>query len=110
MEGVYAKARPEEAAPEMRSAVAKARAGLEVERFARDLDRDMCAESSEDLGAEQGAEARIWRQRFRSVRDLLAPSVVLPIREDFWSLTGRRVRALKLSMHQSREVLSWGSS
>ena len=52
MEGVYTKARSEEVVPEMRPAVAKACAGLEVERFVRDLDRDMCAESPEGLGAE----------------------------------------------------------
>ena len=94
----------------MRPAVARACAGLEAERFVGDLDHDICAEASGALGTERGAEARIWRQRFRSARGLLAPSVVLPIREDFWSLMGRRVRALKLPTHQSREVLSWGSS
>ena len=110
MEGVYTKARLEGVVPEMRSAVAKARAGLEVERFARDLDRDVCVESSEALGAERGAEARVWHQRSRSVQDLLVPSAVLPIGEDFWSLTGRRARALRLAARQIREVLSWGSS
>ena len=110
MEGVYTRARSEEVVPEMRAAVAKACAGLEVERFVEDLDRDVCVESSEALGAERGAEARVWRQRFRSVRDLLLPSVVLPIREDFWSLMGRRARALKLTTRQMREILSRGSS
>ena len=65
MEGVYARARSEEVIPEMRSAVAKACARLEVERFVRDLDHVICAESSELLGAGQGAEARVCRQRFR---------------------------------------------
>ena len=110
VEGVYTKARSEEVVPEMRAAVAKACAGLEVERFARDLDRDVCAQGSEALGAERGAEARIWRRRFRSVRELLAPSVVLPIMEDFWLLAGRRVRALKFPTRQIRKVLPWGSS
>ena len=55
MEGVYTKARSKEAGPEMRAAVAKACAGLEVERFVKDLDRDVCAEASEALGTEQGA-------------------------------------------------------
>ena len=36
--------------------------------------------------------------------------MVLPIREDFWNLMGRRVRALRLTTHQTREVLSWGSA
>ena len=73
MEGVYTRARSEEVIPEMRSAIAKACARLEVGRFVRDLDHVVRAESSEVMGAEPGAEARSWRQRFRSVRDLLFP-------------------------------------
>ena len=110
MEGVYVRARSEEAVPEMREAVQKACKGLEVERFVTDLDRDLCAGASEAIGAEAGAEARVWCHRFRSVRDLLVPAVVLPIREDFWNLMARRVRALRLTTHQSREVLSWGTA
>ena len=59
MEGVCARSRSEEVVPEMRAAVAKACAGLEVERSVEDLDRDVCVESSEAFGAEQGAEARV---------------------------------------------------
>ena len=110
MEGVYVRARSEEAVPEMREAVGKACKGLEVESFVADLDREVCADTSEALGAEAGAEARVWCHRFRSVRDLLVPAVVLPIRENFWNLMGRRVRALRLSTHQMREVLSWGTA
>ena len=110
MEGVYTEARSEEAVPEMRAAVAKACAGLEVERFVKDLDRDVRVESSDALGAGQGVEARVWRQRFRSVRDILVPSAVLPTREVLWSLMGRRVRASKLTTHQMRGILSRGSS
>ena len=90
----------------MREAVARACRGLEVERFIVDLDREICVDASEALGAETGVEARVWRHQFRSIRDLLAPAVVLPIREDFWNHMGRRVRALKLPAHQMREVLS----
>ena len=110
MEGVYVRARSEEAIPEMREAARKACKGLEAERFVTDLGRDLCAEASEAIGAEAGAEARVWCHQFRSVRDLLVPAVVLPIREDIWNLMGRRVRALKPSTHQSREVLSWGTA
>ena len=110
MEGVYAKARSEEVAPEMRSVVDKACARLEVEHFARDLDRVVCEEPSELVGAEPGAETRAWCQRFRSAQSLLVPSVVLPIREDFWALMGRRVEALTLSDYQRKEILSWGLS
>ena len=102
MEGVCAEARSEEVAPEMRAAAAKACAGLEVERFVRDLGRDVCVDSYEALGAEQGAEARVGRRRFRSAQEFLAPSAVLPIREDFRFLAGRRVRALKLTTHQMK--------
>ena len=110
MEGVYVRARSEEAIPEMREAARRACKGLEVERFVTDLDREVCVGASEAIGAEAGAEARVWRHQFRSIRDLLVPAVVLPIREDFWNLMGRRVRALRLTTHQSREVLSWGSA
>ena len=67
--GVYAKARSEEVAPDMRSALDKARAGLEVEMFVRGLGRDMCVEASEALGSEKGAESRVWPHQFRSVRE-----------------------------------------
>ena len=110
MEGVYVRARSEEAAPEMREAVGRACKGLEVERFVADLDREICADASEALGAETGVEARVWCHQFRSIRGLLVPAVVLPIREDFWNLMGRRVRALRLSTHQMREVLSRGTA
>ena len=110
MENVYIRARSEEAAPEIRAAVDKARRGLEVELFVIDLDREVSAEATVALGDPEGDEARIWCQRFRSVRDLLVPSIVLPIRGDFWRLMGRRVRDLKLTTHQKREVLLWGSA
>ena len=110
MEGVYPKVRSEEVVSEMRAAAAKACAGLEVERFVQDLGRDVCAEASEASGAEQGADARVWRRRFRSVRELLVPAAVLPARDDVRFLMGRRVRALKLPTRQKREVSSFGSS
>ena len=110
MEGVYVRARSEGAVPEMRAAAGRACRGLEVERFVVDLGREICVDASEALGAQTGVEARVWRHQFRSIRDLLAPAVVLPIREDFWNLMGRRVRALKLSTHQMREVLSRGTA
>ena len=37
------------------------------------------------------------------------PIVVLPIRENFWSLKGRRVRMLDLSDSQRRVIFSWGT-
>ena len=47
MGNVYVKARSEEVVPEMHAALAKASAGLEVELFAKDPDREVCAEASE---------------------------------------------------------------
>ena len=46
MEGVYTNTRSEEVAPEMRAAAEKACRGLEVERFANDLDREVNSETS----------------------------------------------------------------
>ena len=83
MEGVYVRARSEEAVLEMREAVGRACRGLEVERFVADLGRKICVDAPEYRGAETGVEARAWCHQFRSIRDLLAPAVVLPIREDF---------------------------
>ena len=105
MEGIYGKARPEEVAPEVRSAPVKACSGLEVELFVRDLVRDVCVEASEALGYEKGAEARVWFHRCRSVREFLVPVVVLPTGGDFWPLMASRVRSLKLSGRQKKEVL-----
>ena len=93
----------------MRSALAKARSVLEVELSVKDLDCDVCAEASGALGAEKGVEARFWFRRFRSVRELLVPVVVFPIRGNFRSLMARRVRSPKLSDRQRKEMLVWGT-
>ena len=66
-------------------------------------------EVSEALGSEKSPEARAWLRRFRSVRHLLVPVVVLPIRGNFWSLMARRVRSLKPSGHQESAGVDWGS-
>ena len=105
MEGVYTKSRTEGVIPEMRSAQATACSGLEVGLLAKDLDRDVCSEASGILGAEKGVEVRVWFHRFRPVRELLVPVVVLPIRGNFWPLMARRVRSLELSGHQRKEML-----
>ena len=91
MEGVYTKARSEEVAPEMRSAVAKACAVLEVAPFVEDLDREVCAEGEEARGAVTGAAARIWFYRVGSFRESLVPVIVPPIRDNFWAFMGRGV-------------------
>ena len=69
----------------------------------------MCVEASDALGSAKGAETRVWSYRFRSARELLVPVVALPTRGNFWSLMARRVRSLKLSAHQTKEVLVRGA-
>ena len=109
MENAYVKARSEGVVPGMQAALVQASAGLEVELSVKDLDRDVCAEASETLGSEKGAEGRVWLRRFRSVRHLLVPAIVLPIRYNFWPPTARRVRPLNFPDHRESEVLVWGS-
>ena len=102
-------ARSGEVAPDMRSALSKACAGLEVELFVKDLDCDVCVEASDALGAEEGAEARVWFHRFRSACELLVPAGVLPTRGNFWSLMARRVRPLNATGRQKKEMLVGGT-
>ena len=109
MEGVYTEARSEDAVSAMRSALSEACAGLEVELFVKDLGRDVCAESSEALGAEKGADARNWFRRFRSAREFPVPAVAPPIRGNFWPLMAKRVRSLNLPDHRRKEMLVWGT-
>ena len=80
----------------MQAATAKASAGLEVELFVKDLDREVCVEASEALGSEKGAGTRVWLRRFRSVRQLLAPAIVLPMRDNFWVLNGSSCSLVKV--------------
>ena len=103
---VYTEARSEEVAPGMRSAVSKACAVLDVASFVYDLDRDVCDDNEEALGSVSGAAAGNLFRRFGSLRELLAPRIALPIRDNFWALKGRRVRQLSLSGPQSRVVSS----
>ena len=105
MGGVYTKARTEEVAPEMRSAVAKACAVLEVAPFVEDLDREVCAEGEEARGAATGAAAQKMFYRVCSFRESLVPVIVSPIRDIFWALMGRGVRLLNLSDSQKRTAL-----
>ena len=48
---------------------------------------------------------RAWFRRFCSLKEYPVPAGVLPIRDNFWSLVGRRVRLLSLSDSQRRVVL-----
>ena len=93
----------------MRAVVVKACAVWEVTSFVEDLDRDACPVSDDALGSDSGAQARARFRRFSSLSWRLAQIVVLPIRENFWSLMGRRVRMLDLSDSRRRVILSWGA-
>ena len=91
----------------MRSAIAEACTVLEVTSFVEDLDREVCAGGEGALGAGEGAASRIWFHRFCLLRDSLAPVVVLPIRGNFLSLIGRRVRLFNFPCSQRRTVFLW---
>ena len=96
MTGVYNKAKSEEVAPEISSAIIRACALFGV-TFAKDLDRDASLADERDAGMEQGACARERFRRFCSLMAYFAPSVVPPFRENLTSNLGRRVRESSLS-------------
>ena len=89
----------------MRSAVAKPCNALEVTSFAEAPDRDVGSESDDACGLLMGAAARIWCYRFTSLREFLAPEIVISIRDIFLASMGRRVRLLKLLDSERRAVL-----
>ena len=103
-ESVYTNVRPGEAVPEMRSAAAKACNVLEATSFVAALDRDVGSESDDTLGLRKGAAARIRRYRFTTLREFLAPEIVIPARDNFLALMGRRARMPNLSDSQRRAV------
>ena len=92
MEAVHKRTRSGEVLPEMRAAGAKACAMLDVTACIENLERDLCPDSAEFLGPDGGTHARVWFHLFCSLKDFLAPAAVLPIRENFWSIMGRRAR------------------
>ena len=92
----------------MGAAVVKACAVLEVTSCVEGLDRDVCPASNDALGSDGGAQVRIWFRRFCSLKEYLAPIVVLPTRDNFWSLMGRRGHKLDLSDSLRRAIFSWG--
>ena len=96
MEGVYNKAKSEEVAPGMRSAISPACALLSAEALVQGLDHDSSLADKRVVGSEWGACTRAWFHQFCSVEEYLVPSVV-PIRENFTNIFGRRVRAWTLT-------------
>ena len=93
----------------MRSTVYKACAVLYVASFVEELGREVRAGGDEILGSEKGSFVRISFHRFCSLRGYLVPMTVLPIRENFWSRMGRRVRLLDLSDSQRWVALYRGT-
>ena len=70
MEEVYVRARSEEAVPEAREAATRACRSLEVERFVADLDREVCVDASEALGADMAPSIPIDPRPFGAGRGL----------------------------------------
>ena len=109
MEAVFSQTRTEEAFQGMRAATTRACTVLGVMSCVQDLDRDVCPDSDEVLRPDRGAQARAWFHRFCSLRENLVPMVVLPIRDNFWSLMGRRVRVLNSSDSRRRVRFGLGA-
>ena len=127
VEAVCNNTRTEEVLPEMRSVVTKACAVVDVASFVEDgrtdsfevcpdsvvrgevassvVDWDVCPDSYEVLGPDGGARARARYHRFCFLEEYLVPLAPLPIRDNFWSSMGRRVRLLNLSDSRRRVVL-----
>ena len=89
----------------MRPAAAKACNALEATSFVEDRDREVGSEGGDALALLRGAAARVWRYRFTTLREFLAPEIVISIRDIFLASMGRRVRLLKLSDSERRAVL-----
>ena len=104
MGSVHTKVRSGEAVPEMRSAAAKPCDVPDATSFVEALDRDVGSESDDTLGLWKGAAARIRRYRLTSLREFLAPEIVIPARDNVLALMGRRVRLPNLSDSQRRAV------
>ena len=98
--------RPERCA--LRSAAANAGNVLAATSFVEDLDRDVGSDSEDAPGLLKGAAAQILRSGpDLALREFLAPEIVIPIRDNFPALMGRRVRLLNLSDSQRRVILYW---
>ena len=106
-ESVYTNVRPGEAVPEMRSAAAKACNVLEATSFVEALDRDVGSEGDDAMGLLRGATARIWRYRCITLREFLAPEIVIPIRDNFLllNLSDSQWRAVLLRAREFRLAL-----
>ena len=81
---------------------------LAVESFVKYLDREVSLADGGALRADRGACTSARFHRFCFLKEHLAPSVVLPIRWNFMSILGRRVRAPPLSDSQKGVFLCGG--
>ena len=109
MERVYGKARSEEVAPEMRSAINKACTFLDVQAFVVYLGHISCVYSGEAVGTDKGAATCVWLHRCCAIKDFPKPSNAVPIRANFLGILGRRVRRIELSDAQKRVFLVRGA-
>ena len=108
-ESVYNKARPEEVVPEMRAAINRARTLVDILACVVDLGDDSCVDEEEAAGSDEGAAVRLWFHRFCSLREHLAPAIVLPIRDNFLGILGGRVRRIGLPYTQkTRRTVAGG--
>ena len=82
----------------MRSAISRVFAFRGWESFVKDLDHDVSLADELEVRVEQGACSRAWFHRFCSLTEYLAPSAVLPIRENLAGILG----------HREGVFLSWG--
>ena len=110
MEGVGNKAKSEAVGPEKRSAISRAGPLRGREFSAKDLVHGVSLADELEARVEQGACSRAWFHRFRSLKEYLAPSAVLPIRENLTGILGRRPRASALLGAQTRVSCRGGRS
>ena len=110
MEKVPRKARPEEVAPEVRTALRGASDGLEYGRSVKEPEEFNTLASEAEVGLTRPVLRRRLYARFTKVADLLETEVGAQPRTNFPSLIVCRARELNLSVEQNHTLLRWGSS
>ena len=76
----------------MRTAINRAHTLLGAQASVVDLDNDSGLRGEEAVSSDKGAAVRVWFHRFCTLKEFLAPSIVLPIRGNLLGILGRRVR------------------
>ena len=82
---------------------------MDAQAFVVDLDDGSCVDGEEAVGLDRGKAVRARLRRFCALKGYLAPPTVLPIRDNFLGILGRRVRRLVLTDAQNRSYLSRGA-